>query len=628
MKQSESSTAGFVPPCEGEDRTLFESIASFRSDEARQAAIKCVSCLLIQNCRRDLADPSKFSQLNLPTVRSGVYVNANNTRRVVDLFEGDRRPFTDSRLSYDRFIDSDDPGELVAGLRKLLGEEEISLRGGKGEDRKAELIGIDLWEIDTEGEAKLRHFKALYQARDKGFLLGNPLVAYEQTIGTVLEDYRKLSEATDEVTAAAVVGYFNLEDLSELFSLADADDNVPSWMIKRFLHANRRNPQAALDRYLENCGRLSSSPSAEGIPPNILRRLVLENTNDPDGALAAFNVRLAELTDHVHNHQAVNPNTLRYIALNNSRSAMATLLRFEKLYEDLMAKYGDLGLDPTTARLFALQFPNQAHNKAAKFTQDFTELKEQFTTNPALDEGILRKFSRLYDSPERAIATYIDNINRLTEQYPDMPTGVIRAVSRKLHSSNDAAAEVDRVKRELAEEYLGNPLVTDKVLDTIALNSIAYWHKGSASEEIELFLKNLEELQTKFDRYHIDIDTLSGVALYHPGKPEKAMTRLLRLLGIVSKPKTRPLSLDARIWGSSDSDASVDLIKGGISAEDEFFRIYNRENLVTRVGGILSTLDDEAREQVEIYFGFKDSPDGSVPNDQDIDVILESLRSK
>jgi len=210
MKQSESSTAGFVPPCEGEDRTLFESIASFRSDEARQAAIKCVSCLLIQNCRRDLADPSKFSQLNLPTVRSGVYVNANNTRRVVDLFEGDRRAFTDSRLSYDRFIDSDDPGELVAGLRKLLGEEEISLRGGKGEDRKAELIGIDLWEIDTEGEAKLRHFKALYQARDKGFLLGNPLVAYEQTIGTVLEDYRKLSEATDEVTAAAVVGYFNL----------------------------------------------------------------------------------------------------------------------------------------------------------------------------------------------------------------------------------------------------------------------------------------------------------------------------------------------------------------------------------------------------------------------------------
>src|SRR3989344_198739 len=98
MKQAELSATGFVPPCEGEDRTLFESIPSFRSDEARQAAIKCASCLLIENCRGDLADPSKFSQLSLPTVRSGVYVNANNTRKIVDLFEGDSRGLADSRI--------------------------------------------------------------------------------------------------------------------------------------------------------------------------------------------------------------------------------------------------------------------------------------------------------------------------------------------------------------------------------------------------------------------------------------------------------------------------------------------------------------------------------------------------
>lgn len=622
MKQSESISARFIPPCEGEDRTLFESISNFRSDQARQAAIKCASCLLIEDCRRDLADPAKFQELHLPTVRSGVYVNAGNTRKVVDLFEGDSRGLVDSRVSYDRFIDSDDPAELVSGLRRILGEEKISLNGGKGEDRKAEIAGIDLWEIDAEGEARLRHFKALYQARDKGFLLSNPLVAYRQTVDVIVEDFKELSAITDEVTAMAVVGYFSAKDLSELFSLAGADENVPDWMIKRFLHANRRNPQTALDRYLEDYERLLASPSAEGIPPSILRRLVLENTKNPDGALAAFNVRLTELTDHVYNHRAVKSSTLRYIALHNSKSHLAALERFEKIYESLMDKYGAAGLDPATARLFALQFPNVAGRKAEQFAQTFKDLRAEFADIDALDEDDIRKFARLYDSPREAIATYLENVERLTLEHPNLPYGIIRTISRNLKTADKIATEVSAAQKELNKQYAGDSLVTAKVID-----SLSNRYRAKATEQVELFLQNVEFLSTTYEKYSIDISLLSDVALYHPKNPDKAMQTLLKLMGILSWP-SRPASLNKKVGDSQGSVELGDLIKGGISAEDEFFRIHNRENLVARAKDILDALDDEAREQVEIYFGFKDSSDGSVPSDQDIDAILESLRPK
>jgi len=170
--------------------------------------------------------------------------------------------------------------------------------------------------------------------------------------------------------------------------------------------------------------------------------------------------------------------------------------------------------------------------------------------------------------------------------------------------------------------YANDPLVTAKVID-----SLSNRYRVKASEQVELFLENIEFLQVAYERYSIDISLLSDVALYHPKNPNKAMQTLLKLMGILSWP-SRPASLNKRVGDSPESVELGDLIKGGISAEDEFFRIYNRKDLVAHAEDILGALDDEAREQVEIYFGFKDSSDGTVPSDQDIDMILESLRPK
>ena len=287
-----------------------------------------------------------------------------------------------------------------------------------------------------------------------------------------------------------------------------------------------------------------------------------------------------------------------------------------------MERFGGLGLDQTSARLFALQFPNVADHKAGVFVRIFNELRAEFTDIDALDEDDIRKFARLYDSPRDAIATYLENIERLTHEYPNLPYGIIRTISRNLNSADEIAAEVSAAQKELNVRYANDPLVTAKVID-----SLSNRYRVKASEQVELFLENIEFLQVAYERYSIDISLLSDVALYHPKNPNKAMQTLLKLMGILSWP-SRPASLNKRVGDSPESVELGDLIKGGISAEDEFFRIYNRKDLVAHAEDILGALDDEAREQVEIYFGFKDSSDGTVPSDQDIDMILESLRPK
>lgn len=611
----------YTPACEGEARELFESIPNFRSDEAREAAIKCASCLLVEACRRSLLDETDIQRLNLPTVRSGVYISGKGTRRVVDLFPGNQQAFnTDIEISYGRFIDSEDPLEVIAELRKLMREDKISLKGGKGERRKAALIGVNSWSETTEDKVKLRHFKALYQARSKGYLLGYPLLEFERTIGLVLQDYEEWRDATDESTAGAVVAFFKLENLSEFFDAVGEDNDIPDWTTKRFLYANRKDPQAALSRYQQDCTRLLASETAQGVPLTIVRRLALQNPIDPESALVAFHSRVGELRAHVVNPRAAKPSTLTYIALHNSRNHLKALERFEEQYEKLLIEFGEAGLDPTSARLFALNFPNEARGKAIRFVQDLRELRVQFGDTPSLGEDRLRIFARLYDSPAEAIGTYLENVKRLTQRYPNIPYNMICVISRNLITAEGIAAEVDVAQKELTRLYGNNTLVTTEVI-----NSLANRFRVNAIEAMETYLQNVEYLRTEYSRYGIDISLLSNAALYHPKSPDSAMKTLLQFMGILAWPRRGPISLNRKLDDSGSMEMG-DLVKGGISAEDEYFRIQSREFLATQASEMLDSLDGESREQIEIYFGFKNSPDGSMPDDQDIDQILKSLR--
>jgi hypothetical protein len=616
MRRLEVDTSDFVPPCEGDGRALFESVYSFRSDETREAAIKCASCLIVRACRQDLGEIVNPAQLDLPAVRSGVYISSSGTRRVVDLYEGDHRVFQPGiDISYEQFIDSENPNAVIAGLRQLLINNKISIKGGTGDERKAALINLRPQPKKPEDRVRLRHFKALYQARSKGFLLGDPIGAYEQTVPIVLSDFEELRGVTDEPTAEATVTYFRLDDLSDLFSAANDDENIPDWFIKRFLHGNRREPQVALRRYQKDYERITASEISENIPATIVRRLVIENPSDPVGAVTAFSARLQELRSHVGENSAATPHTLSYIALYNSRSMLASLERFEKLYAGLMSSYGDQGLDPTSARLFALQFPNQAHAKAKKFVDDLQNLNVSYAHHPALDEGKIRQFARLNNSPSEAIATHIENVARLAAQYPDIPYKIICAISCKhLKSADKVAAEVNQVRSVLIKRYQDNPLVTAKVI-----NGIAHRYRKNAVAEIETYLENMGSLQQKFGDF-VDLSILSDVALDHPRRPGQAVWRLVTFLGISS--------LNKKVGFDIGSAERGDFIIGGISAEDEYIRIVSREELEARALAILDTLNNWYREQIEVYFGFRNSPDGSMPSDDDIDSILKTIKLK
>lgn len=609
-------------PCEGKSMDIFDSVASFDSEATKEAARICAQCAVAAECRNQLSDDTYHENFLLPTVIAGVYISRGGARQVVDTTSNPNTIVrSKTEISYGEYIDNDNPRTLIGGLRELLREEKVTLRGGTGDPRLRELLGYDAETMTTEEYVALRHYKALDRARFKGFLLDEVPTAFKRTIDCVIEDYEEIAKIAGAEAAAAAVTYHGPEDLAEFFELAEDGDEITRYQTTSFLRGVPKNPQESLSRYRQNMQLVQEafeeSFDEMGVSQHHIRKLVIDNPKRPVQAASDYLDRIKQIQQRIRNGRAVKPHIISNIAASNPDTFPQALYRFETLFEDLETQFGDRGLDDTTIRRIALGNPNDAHEKAEIVLQNQSELNSKYAGRNGVAEGVIRYFARLYNDPEAAMETYLSNIEYIHQNYPHFPSETIYGIAKQLKSCSVIADKIALAHEQLSSSY-DMPECTEQ-----AKWFIASHYFDSPEQTMSTYLQNLDYLRERYSRYRISEDYLREAALSNLNNPDKSMRRRLRFMGVVAD-RSGETSLNKPIGEDAEL---IDFVRGGISAENDYFQQLYHSGITQRVDAILHRLTPRQQRALELYYGFMEPEETEVmPRQGEVEQIISDIR--